>query len=105
MHEDWRNAAIDAASARLTNVLDVRSGAKVRKSALRPGVEFPGPWIHRAPLHLTRDNGVRGPFNDPRSQRQIAAYLVDRSWSTGDRSDRVAARWREERDLDADLGR
>ena len=105
MHEDWRNAAIDAASARLANVLDVPNSAKVRKPALRPGVEFPGPWIHRAPLHLTRDNGVRGPFNDPRSQRQIAAYLVHRSWSTDDRSDRVAARWREERSLDADHGR
>jgi len=103
MHDDWRNAAIDAASARLTNVLEVPSGAKVRKPALRPGVEFPGPWIHRAPLHLARD--VRGPFNDPRSQRQIAAYLVHRSWSTDDRSDRVAARWLEERDEDADRGR
>ena len=38
-------------------------------------------------------NGVKCPFNDARSQRQIATYLVPRSRATDDRTERAAARW------------
>ena len=97
MQNQWRNAAIEAARARFNGPRYDSNGANVRTSATTPRLEFPGAtWLRREPVLVAVTNGVKGPFSDARSQRQIATHLVHRSRSTDDRTERAAARWPED---------
>jgi hypothetical protein len=100
MQNRWRKVAIEAAGARFNGPRYDSNGANVRTSATAPRLEFPGAtWLHQEPVLVAVPNGVKGPFNDARSQRQIASYLVHRSRSTDDRNEPAAAGWPEERAL------